>query len=175
MRLASLSVLVTILATCTAALAQSPAYGIGKPASEKEIKAWDSGIAPDGKGLPPGSGTSKQGAKVYAERCAKCHGATGKEGPFDRMVGGKGTLNTDRPVKTIGSYWPYATTIWDYINRAMPDDQPGSLSADQVYALTAFLLHQNEIIQENDVIDRNSLPKIQMPNRNGFVPDPRPE
>jgi cytochrome c len=90
-------------------------------------------------------------------------------------VGGQGTLNTDRPVRTVGSYWPFATTVWDYIHRAMPVDSPGSLTPDQVYALTAFLLFRNGIIQETTVMDRESLPKVRMPNRDGFVPDPRPD
>src|SRR5271167_3424183 len=113
--------------------AQSPTYGLGRTPKPDEIKAWDFAISPDGKELPPGSGSAVEGAKIYAANCAACHGKTGKEGPNDVLVGGQGTLNTNKPVKTVGSYWPYATTVWDYINRAMPYNKPGSLTADQVY------------------------------------------
>ena len=164
-----------IVAGCIAAQAQSPTYGVGKAPSAEEIRTWDIAVGPEGKELPPGKGTAKDGAAIYAQQCAGCHGQTGIEGPFDRLVGGQGTLNTSRPVKTVGSYWPFATTVWDYINRAMPTDKPGSLTPDQVYALTAFLLYRNGIVQESDVMDAQSLPKVRMPNRNGFVPDSRPD
>lgn len=117
----------------------------------------------------------KQGALVYAAKCAACHGATGKEGPQDRLVGGRETLASANPVKTVGSYWPYATTLYDYIRRAMPFNAPQSLSADEVYSVVAWLLHQNGIIAEEMVIDARTLPQIRMPNRNGFIPDPRPD
>jgi cytochrome c len=172
MRYFKLLVTVVVLATCVAARAQTPTYkNVGKAASEKEIQAMDIAIGPEGKELPPGSGTAKQGAPIYAKKCALCHGRTG-EGTLlaPALVGGKGTLSTLHPVMTVGSYWPFATTIWDYVHRAMPQTQEGSLSADEVYALTAFLLYRNAIIQENDVIDAKSLPKVQMPNRNGFIP-----
>jgi mono/diheme cytochrome c family protein len=172
MRSFKLLVAVMALATCVAARAQTPTYkNVGRAATEKEIQAMDIAIGPEGKELPPGKGTAKEGAKLYANKCAMCHGQTEGGGPLGpALVGGKGTLNTLRPVMTVGSYWPFATTIWDYINRAMPRMNEGSLSADEVYALTAFLLHWNGIIQENDVIDAKSLPKIQMPNRYGFIP-----
>jgi S-disulfanyl-L-cysteine oxidoreductase SoxD len=171
-------VALAVNAGCVAALAQTPTYNLGSKPSEEEIRAWDIAIGPAGKELPPGSGTAKEGAKVYAQKCAACHGPTGAEGerpPKGRrqappLTGGNGTLNTPRPVRTIGSFWPFATTIWDYIYRTMPWNQEESLSANEVYALTAFLLYRNGIIQESDVIDAKSLPKIQMPNRNGFVP-----
>ena len=175
MRWSDLLVPAVLVAVCAAAQAQSPTYGVGRTPSAEAIRAWDIAIGPEGKELPPGRGTAKEGATIYAERCAACHGQTGTEGPFNRLVGGQGTLNTNRPVKTVGSYWPFTTTIWDYINRAMPVDNPGSLAPDQVYALTAFLLYRNSIIQETDVMDAASLPKVRMPNRNGFVPDPRPD
>jgi len=168
-------VLAAGMAACAAAQAQSPKYGVGRTASADEIRAWDSLIGPEGKELPPGKGTAREGATIFAQRCAACHGATGTEGPNDRLVGGQGTLNTPRPVRTVGSYWPYATTVWDYINRAMPIDNPGSLTPDQVYAVTAFLLFKNGILQETTALDRESLPKVRMPNRDGFVPDPRPD
>ncbi len=175
MRCLKIFIPVVALAACAAALAQTPTYNLGKIASAEEIRAWgDLVIGPAGKELPPGSGTAKEGAKIYAQKCPQCHGPTGAEtgpGLFARpLVGGKGTLNTLRPVLTVGSFWPFATTIWSFINRAMPPYEEGSLSADEVYALTAFLLYRNNIIQENDIMDAKSLPKVQMPNRNGFVP-----
>ncbi len=192
MRCFNLLVPVMALAACVATLAQTPTYNRGRTPGEEEIRAWDISIGPEGKELPPGSGTAQEGATIYAQQCAYCHGPTGAEGPSltgvanlwpysfmskrppRPLLGGKGTLNTPNPVKTIGSFWPFATTIWDYVNRAMPPGREGSLSADEVYALTAVLLYWNGIIQESAVIDANTLPKIQMPNRNGFVP-PRPE
>jgi cytochrome c len=148
---------------------------LGRPASADEIRLWNIDVAPDGDGLPPGRGTVREGAVLYAAKCAKCHGPSGTEGPRDRLVGGRDTLATATPMKTVGSYWPYATTLYDYIHRAMPFDAPQSLTADEVYAITAWLLHQNGIIQENAVMDAGTLPAVQMPNRHGFVPDPRPD
>jgi cytochrome c len=112
---------------------------------------------------------------VYAARCVTCHGATGKEGPQDILVGGRETLKTPKPLKTVGSYWPYATTVWDYVHRAMPFDHPGTLTSNDVYAATAYVLFLNGIVGENDVIDQTTLPKVKMPNRDGFVGDPRPD
>ena len=148
---------------------------LGQPATAEDIRPWDIDISPDGQGLPPGRGTVPQGAAVYAAKCAKCHGSSGTEGPMDRLVGGRQTLSTATPLKTIGSYWPYATTLYDYIHRAMPFDAPQSLTAEEVYSVTAWLLHQNGIIAEHTVVDAATLPTIQMPNRHGFVPDPRPD
>lgn len=150
-------------------------HGLGRPATEAEIRAWDIDVAPTGEGLPPGQGTVNQGAQVYAAKCAACHGPTGTEGPNDRLVGGQNTLAISDPVKTVGSYWPYATTLYDYIRRAMPFDAPQSLSADEVYSVVAWLLHQNGIIVEDIVTDARTLPQIRMPNRDGFIPDPRPD
>src|SRR5690349_11223954 len=144
-RMRWLSALVPMMLMAASAPAQGPAYGLGRKAVADEIRAWDTAVGPEGKELPPGSGTAQQGAKGYAQRCSGCHGATGTEGPYDRLVGGRGTLNSEHPVKTLGSYWPFATTVWDYIKRAMPDDKPGSLTADEVYGLTAFLLYRNGI------------------------------
>ena len=150
-------------------------YGIGRPATDSEIRAWNIDVAPHGEGLPPGQGTVKQGGQVYAAKCAKCHGASGTEGPLDRLVGGQDTLRTSTPIKTIGSYWPYATTLYDYINRAMPFDAPQSLTPDEIYAVIAWLLHENGIIAEDIAMNARTLPLVQMPNRHGFVPDPRPD
>ena len=156
-------------------LAQSPSLGIGHPPKAEQLKQIDIDVTPDGKGLPPGSGTAAKGKDVYTRRCETCHGPTGKEGPQDILAGGKGSLATDKPQKTVGSYWPYATTLWDYVNRAMPFDQPGLLKPQEVYDAVAYLLNLNGIIREDHVIDARSLPKIVMPNRNGFIPDPRPK
>jgi mono/diheme cytochrome c family protein len=158
-----------------AAFAQSPRYHVGRTPTPEEIKAWDIAIGPDGRELPPGRGTVARGKAVYVEQCARCHGATATEGPEMPLVGGKGSLNTAKPLKTIGSYWPYATTLFDYINRAMPFDRPTVMSADDVYAVTGFLLNLNGIIAEQDVMDAKTLPAVRMPNRDGFVPDPRPD
>ena len=124
--------LVALLVTGT--LAQAPTTGLGRPAAPVEIEAWGPIIGPDGAGLPPGRATAADGGRVYARRCARCHGLTGREGPDTRLVGGQGSLEGARPEKTVGSYWPAATTLWDYVNRAMPFDQPGGLTADEVYA-----------------------------------------
>jgi S-disulfanyl-L-cysteine oxidoreductase SoxD len=170
------------MALLTGCLVQSPpsdapvkAAALGRPASADDVRLWNIDVAPDGDGLPPGRGTVGEGAVLYAAKCAKCHGASGTEGPRDRLVGGRDTLATATPMKTVGSYWPYATTLYDYIHRAMPFDAPQSLTPDEVYAVTAWLLHQNGIIPENAVMDAGTLPAIQMPNRHGFVPDPRPD
>ena len=155
--------------------AQSPTYGVGHSPTAEELKAIDIEVLPDGRGLPPGRGTAALGKDVYARRCETCHGPTGKEGPQDVLAGGLGSLATARPQKTVGSYWPYATTLWDYIRRAMPFDHAGTLTVDEVYAATAYVLFLNAIVKEQDVVDQTSLPRIVMPNRNGFVADPRPD
>ena len=150
-------------------------YDLGRPPTADETRMWDITIGPDGEGLPPGSGTAAEGRVVFARQCAVCHGRTGTEGPDDRLAGGQGTLASDRPLKTVGSYWPVATTLWDYINRAMPFNQPGSLSPDEVYASVAYVLHLNDLIDEQERLDATTLPRIELPNRAGFVPDPRPD
>ena len=147
--------------------------GLGVPATPAEIASADISIPPDGTGLPEGSGTPAQGAQVYAAKCIACHGPEGAGGVNDRLVGGQGTLKTPVPVKTIGSYWPHATTVFDYIRRAMPPDAPNSLSDGEVYNLVAFLLAQNELIPADAVVDAASLPKVKMPAHDRFVPDTR--
>jgi mono/diheme cytochrome c family protein len=164
-----------VMAGVWPAAAQLPTYGVGRPPTAEEVKAWDLTIPPDGQGLPPGSGTAALGQAIYTERCASCHGEKGEDPKYSRLVGGHGTLTTDKPIRTIGSFWQYATTLWSYIRRAQPFDDPGSLTADQVYAVTAYLLHLNGIIGEQDVLDAQTLPLVKMPNRDGFVPDPRPD
>ncbi len=150
-------------------------YHIGRQATGAEIQAWNIDISPTGEGLPPGQGTVSRGAAVYAATCAVCHGATGTEGPMTKLVGGQGTLTTNHPVKTVGSYWPYATTLYDFIYRAMPLTAPQSLTPDEVYSVVAWLLFRNRIIPENTVIDAKTLPVIRMPNRGGFVSDTWPD
>ena len=150
---------------------------IGKPASEDKVKALDITVFPDGRGLPVGSGTAAKGKDIFKSKCAVCHNdqAQGREGQYPALVGGKGTLNSPKPVKTVGSYWPYATTVFDYIRRAMPYDQPGTLQADEIYSVVGFVLNANGIVGENDEMNATTLPKVKMPNRDGFVPDARPD
>ena len=161
---------------CAAAVAAQPAeHGVGRAPTEQEIQALGITVAPDGKGLPEGSGTAIEGRALFAQRCAKCHGekAEGDVGPA--LVGGRGSLATAKPKKTVGSFWPYATTLWDYIHRAMPFNEPGALNASQVYSAAAYILFLNDIVGEKQVINAKTLPKIRMPNRDGFVADPRPD
>ena len=154
---------------------QAPPLSIGHAPSAERLNAIDIEVTPDGHGLAPGRGTAAAGKDVYTRRCETCHGPTGTEGPQDVLVGGKGSLATPRPLKTVGSYWPYATTLWDYIRRAMPFDHPGTLTSDEIYGVTAYLLYLNGIVGEQDTLDQLTLPQVKMPNRDGFVPDPRPD
>ena len=169
------AVVLIVVAGVGSAAAQLPTYGVGRAPTSEEVQAWDLTIPPDGHGLPPGSGTAVLGQAIYAERCAACHGEKGEDPKYNVLVGGRGTLTTDKPIRTIGSFWQYATTLWSYIHRAQPVNNPGSLTANQVYAVTAYLLYLNGIIGEQDVMDATTLPLVQMPNRDGFVPDPRPD
>ena len=166
---------VLLLAGVVTLAAQSPKYGVGRPPTAEQILNLGASIAPDGGGLPEGSGTVSAGREVYAARCSNCHGEKGEGAVGPPLVGGQGTLNTAKPLKTVGSYWPYATTVWDYINRAMPFNQPGLLKPPEVYAVTAYILNLNGIIGNSQVMDAKSLPKVKMPNRDGFVADPRPD
>jgi S-disulfanyl-L-cysteine oxidoreductase SoxD len=162
--------------TLIPARAEPPHYGLGTTPSAAEIAGWNIDIRGDGQGLPPGSGSVEQGRDVYAEHCVMCHGDKGQGGPAPKLVGGIGTLATAHPIQTIGSYWPYATTLFDYIRRAMPFNAPESLTNDQVYAVSAYLLWLNGIVPEQIVLNAENLPKVVMPNRGGFTsPDPRPD
>jgi len=166
--------------TCVAAAAaqavEPASVGIGRTATKAEIAGWDIDVRADGKGLPEGRGSVQDGQKIYAETCALCHGEKGEGKLADRLVGGDGTLDTTKPVRTVGSFWPYATTLFDYIRRAMPFNAPQSLSADQVYAVTTYVLHLNKIVPESTILDARSLAKVKMPNSDGFTsPDPRPD
>ena len=160
-----------LLALAIVAFASSVALaqGFGKPISEAEIAPWDISIMPDGSGLPPGSGTADQGAKVFATKCALCHGPEAKGGTNAALVGGAPlTSGIDTP-KTIANFWPYATTLFDFTRRAMPWQQPRTLTNDEVYAVTAYILALNKIIGANDVMNAATLPKVRMPNRDGFI------
>jgi S-disulfanyl-L-cysteine oxidoreductase SoxD len=158
-------VVLTVLSS--AVFAQSP--NLGRPVSEAEIAAWDISILPDGTGLPPGSGTPEQGAKIFAAKCALCHGPEGKGGTAAAVIGGAPLTNGIDTPKTIANFWPYATTLFDFTRRAMPWQQPRTLTNDEVYALTAYILSLNKIIGPNDTMNGQSLPKVRMPNRDGFV------
>jgi mono/diheme cytochrome c family protein len=153
-------------------LATPPTGGtpqLGRPATPAEIAGWDISIPPDGRGLPPGAGTPAEGALVYAQKCQVCHGEKGVGAPNDRLVGGQGTLASKAPVRTVGSYWPYATTVFDYVRRSMPFFQPHTLTDSEVYAVTAYLLSLNGIIREQDVMNAETLPRVKMPNRDNFI------
>ncbi|MBX9605394.1 MAG: cytochrome c [Gammaproteobacteria bacterium] len=166
------ALLLTVLLWASATGAEG--LGLGHAPDAATLAAADTAIGPSGEELPPGRGSVDEGAALFAAQCAACHGATGREGPDPVLVGGQGTLATAKPEQTIGSYWPYATTVFDYIRRAMPFTRPGSLSDDQVYALTAFLLARNGILPQDTVLDRDGLRAVRMPNQDGFFPDPRP-
>ena len=162
---------IAIAAIASASFAATPPPPkLGKPATADEIARVDISIPPDGKGLPAGSGSVAQGAQVFAQKCAVCHGANAEGTPSgDRLVGGVGSLSSPNPVKTVNSYWPYATTVFDYIRRAMPITNPQSLQNDEVYAVVAYILSFDNVVPKDAVLDANSLPKVQMPNRAGFV------
>src|SRR5215470_3309694 len=157
-----------LLAGCAPA-AHRETPDLGRIVTPADIAGWDISIPPDGTGLPPGSGTAVAGIAVYEQKCQACHGAKGSGQPNDRLVGGGGTLASKTPVRTIGSYWPYATTVFDYVRRAMPYTQPQSLSNDEVYAVTAYLLNLNGIIGEGDEMNARTLPKVKMPNQANFI------
>jgi len=169
-------VLVIALAFCSGtALAQSPR--LGKPIPEADVAAWDISAMPDGTGLPPGSGTPAQGAKIYVEKCVACHGENGTGKPFAALVGGAPLTSGIETPKTIHNFWGYSTIVFDFVRRAMPFQQPRTLSNDEVYALTAYILALNKIIGDNDTMNAQTLPKVRMPNRDGFIvkfPDQMP-
>jgi mono/diheme cytochrome c family protein len=144
-------------------------YDLGRPATPEEIKGWDIDVSPDGAGLPPGHGDAQQGEAIFAEKCASCHGAHGEGKPMDRLVGGIGTLGDKKAEKTVGSFWPYATTLFDFVRRAMPLNAPQSLAPDEVYAVSAYVLFLNGIVAQDTTLDADTLAKIKLPNRDGFV------
>lgn len=145
------------------------APNLGRVATPEEVAAGDLIVPPSGENLPQGSGSVAQGAMVYAEKCVACHGINGEDGPLGRLSGGMGTIGTDAPIRTVSSYWPYATTIFDYVRRAMPINAPQSLSNDEVYAVTAYLLSIDGIVDDDAVMNAETLPQVEMPNREGFI------
>jgi cytochrome c len=160
----------------TSGNANAQRYDLGRTPTAAEIKAWNIDVSADGQGLPPGKGSVDQGRVVFAEHCAMCHGDKGQGGLADLLVGGSGTLTQKNPVRTVGSHWPFATTLFDFVRRAMPFNAPESLTTDQVYAVSAYILALNGVVPQDTVLDATSLPKVTMPNRNGFTsPDPRPD
>lgn len=183
---AALLAALTILAVPDLAISQSypSKFDFGAPASSQDIESIAIAIAPDGKNLPAGKGDYATGKKVYGTKCSACHGTNlqGVAGLLNmpagaalRLIGGRGTLVTKNPVLTVESYWPYATTLFDYIRRAMPYAAPGSLTADEIYGVSVYILAEGNIIDKAMVLNAQTLPRVQMPNRDGFIPDPRPE
>jgi S-disulfanyl-L-cysteine oxidoreductase SoxD len=162
------------LAGTARALAQG-AYGIGRTATSAEIAGWNIDIDRDGNNLPRGSGSVSHGHEVFDQQCAACHGAKGEGGIGDQLVGGQGTIATPKPVRTVGSYWPYAPTLFDYIRRAMPQNAPQSLDNKEVYAVSAYILHLNGLLPADATLNAKTLSAIKMPNRSMFVSDPRPD
>lgn len=157
--------LVFVAGTASAAV-ETPM--LGKPISPADLAPWSLNVGPDGASLPPGKGSAKEGKQIFIDKCAGCHGLEGQGQPADRLVGGQGTLTTDAPVKTVGSYWPYATTLFDFVRRAMPLNEPQTLTSDEIYAVSAFILSANGIIKPGEVMNAKSLPKVKMPNQGNF-------
>jgi cytochrome c len=161
--------LITLLLALGAGTAIAAGPNLGKALTAAEIAAWDISIQPDGTGLPPGGGTPAEGAKIYAQKCANCHGENGKGGTSSALVGGAPLTSGIETAKTIANFWGYSTTVFDFIRRAMPWQQPRTLSNDEVYALTAYILSLNKLIGEKDTMNAETLPKVKMPNRDGFI------
>ena len=177
-RVALLAALVPLVAAIGLGAQAPQRYGLGRAATAEEVKAIDIDVMPDGRGLPAGRGTAAEGQAVYAAKCASCHGAKGEGATFERLVGRDSGPNFNfamdpKLVKTVGNYWPYATTLFDYTQRAMPFLQPGTLTADETYSLVAYILALNEIVPANAVMDQATLPKVVMPARDKFVVDNR--
>ena len=165
-----------MVASAVAATDKSGYYGYGQLATLEQIAGWDIDVRPDGVGLPPGSGTVEDGETLYEEQCAACHGSFGEGvGRFPSLAGGEGSLKDERPQKTVGSYWKYTSTLWDYIHRAMPFAQPESLSDDEVYAVTAYVLYLNDLVEDDFELTRENLSSIRLPNEGSFIPDQRPD
>ena len=175
-RLAKVVFFLSAMMAAMPASAKDGQYGIGTPATASEIAGWDIDIRPDGKGLPPGSGSVEDGEMMYEEKCASCHGSFGEGvGRYPVLSGGEGTLTEERPEKTVGSFWPYASTLWDYIHRAMPFPQPQSMSDEEVYAITAYVLYLNDLVEDDFVLTADNLASVEMPNKDGFFFDDRPD
>lgn len=168
-------VLASVLCAFASGAQAQGAYGIGRPATTAEIAGWNIDVGRDGSNLPNGSGSVSHGREVFAQQCASCHGENGEGGIGDRLVGGQGTIGTARPIRTVGSFWPYAPTLFDYIRRAMPQNAPQSLSDEDVYAVSAYVLNLNGLVGADATLDAKSLAAIKMPNRDKFVGDARPD
>src|SRR5271154_2741687 len=164
-----------VLAAYSTGIEAQGQYGIGRVATPAEIAGWNIDIGRDGSGLPPGSGTVGHGREIFEQQCSACHGDKGQGDIGDQLVGGQGTLATSKPVRTVGSYWPYAPTLFDYIRRAMPQNAPQSLSNEDVYAVSAYILNLNGLLPADATLDAKTLSAIKMPNRGMFVDDPRPD
>lgn len=162
-----LTLAIVLLGAASGAAGESP--NLGQPVTAEEVAALDLSIGPDGAGLPPGRGTVREGEAIYLQKCLACHGPDGRNGPNDALSGGIGSLTSATPNKTIGSLWPYATTLFDYVRRAMPYQQPGSLTDDEVYAVTAYLLNRNGIVRDNARMDAATLAEVKMPNVDNFI------
>ena len=160
-----------VLTACAIPSPAGKAPALGTPVSAAEVARWDISIGPDGAGLPPGGGTAREGQAVYEQKCIACHGVKGAGKPADALAGGIGSLASKTPVRTVGSYWPYATTLFDYVRRSMPIDKPLSLTSDEVYAVSAYVLFVNGIVGEDAQMNARSLPQVKMPNRDGFISD----
>jgi mono/diheme cytochrome c family protein len=170
-----IAVVIVIAAAVLAACAVQPPAGsppaLGAAVSAEEVARWDISIPPSGAGLPKGGGSARQGQQVYEQKCLACHGSKGVGKPADALAGGAGSLASKTPLRTVGSYWPYATTLFDYVRRAMPIINPLSLSDDEVYAVSAYVLYLNGIVGEDEQMNAQSLPRVKMPNRDGFISD----
>ena len=148
---------------------------IGRIVTQRDTLGKDTFVTPDGKGLPAGRGTAMEGKQLFERRCGRCHGSRGEGADDQAVAGGIGSLATPKELRTVGSFWPHAPGVWDYVNRAMPFNQPGTLTADQVYSVVAYMLYLNKLIDEKVEMNATTLPLVKMPNRDGFVKDPRPD
>jgi S-disulfanyl-L-cysteine oxidoreductase SoxD len=167
-KIASAALAIAAIAA-SGALRAAERNDFGRPATPQEVKGWDIDVSPDGAGLPLGHGDVQQGEAIFATKCASCHGPHGEGKPMDRLVGGIGTLRDKKPEKTVGSFWPYATTLFDYVRRAMPLNAPQSLTTDEVYAVSAYVLFLNGIVAQDTTLDADNLADVKMPNRDGFI------
>lgn len=169
-----------LLGTGLAALLAAPVFaegfGLGREALPEEVAAWDIDIRPDGQGLPEGEGSVADGEEIYTDNCAYCHGDFGEAiDRWPQLAGGQGTLDSEDPVKTVGSYWPYLSTVWDYVHRAMPFGYSQSLEDDEVYALVAYILYLNDVVDDEFVLSKDNFTEVEMPNAGGFIKDDRPD